>query len=154
VAFWTGGLWKTTNKGTVRQPGATGDRRRHGGAVGREYHCGSIPGDAFVAQFMRGDGVYKSTDAGRTWASMGLRDTHHISRIMIDPANQTLSTSRHGTSLFRQSRPRGLQDLRWRQTWQSLYINERIGVIDLVMDPQNPSAVPPPMTRSGCPGRS
>jgi hypothetical protein len=45
-------------------------------------------GDAFVSRSSyRGDGIYKSTDAGRTWKNMGLPDSHHIARIVIHPGN-------------------------------------------------------------------
>ena len=48
-------------------------------------------GDAFTSRSSyAGDGVYKSTDAGRTWTNMGLRDSHHIARIVIHPTNPNI----------------------------------------------------------------
>jgi hypothetical protein len=74
---------------------------------------------------------------------MGLRDSHHISRIAIDPGQSECRLRRRdGTSLLGQSGARCLQDNRWRRHLaKSLFINDRVGIIDLVMDPSNPSVL-------------
>jgi hypothetical protein len=93
VAPWTGGLFKTTNNGTTWTPIFDNVSTRL--TVGAVSLAPSNPdivwvgtGDAFTSRFSyAGDGVYKSTDAGKTWTHMGLDDTQHIARILIDPKN-------------------------------------------------------------------
>jgi len=92
VGTRNGGVWKTTNKGRrssrcstpsrrfrlARSRWRRPTRRRSGWAPARPTRPGvRTPGD----------GVYKSADAGRTWTNMGLRESHHVSRILIHPKN-------------------------------------------------------------------
>jgi len=92
VGFWTGGLWKTSNNGTTFEPVFD---RQHKLAIGDVAVAPSDAnvvwvgtGDAFTSRSSyAGDGVYRSMDAGKTWTSMGLKDTHHIARIVIHPTN-------------------------------------------------------------------
>ncbi len=90
--------------------------------------------------FSHGDGVYKSTDAGRTWTHMGLAATREISRIIVDPkhpelvyvAAQGISTVPTRESGVYRSKDGGA-------TWQKvLFVNETTGPADLAMDPRNP----------------
>src|SRR6266550_2216076 len=88
VAFWTGGLWKTTNNGTTFDPVFDNQGKF---AIGDVTLAPSKPsivwvgtGDAFTSRSSyAGDGVYKSTDGAKTWTHMGLADSHHIARIVI-----------------------------------------------------------------------
>src|SRR5438105_3514134 len=90
VSFWTGGLWKTTNNGTTFEPVFDNQGTF---AIGDVTLAPSNPdivwvgtGDAFTSRSSyAGDGVYKSTDGGKTWKNVGLKDTHHIARIAIHP---------------------------------------------------------------------
>ena len=101
-------------------------------------------GDAFTSRSSyAGDGVYKSTDAGRTWTNMGLRDSHHIARIAIDPANPDVVFVAAMGHLYSDNVERGVfKTTNGGATWDKvLFVNDKIGVIDLVMDPRNPAVL-------------
>ena len=87
-----------------------------------------------------GDGVYKSTDAGKTWQHMGLEKTLHISRIIIHPENPDLVWVAAQGALHGPSRERGIyRSEDGGKTWENvLYVNERTGCSDLSMDMHNP----------------
>jgi len=90
-----------------------------------------------------GDGVYKSTDAGKTWANMGLKESHHIGRIVIDPKSpDTVYVAALG-HLYSENPERGLfKTTDGGRSWaKSLDIkagDRAIGACDVVMDPKNP----------------
>src|SRR6267143_1502495 len=88
-------------------------------------------------------GVYKTTDAGNTWANMGLRDSHHIGRIAIHPANPNVVHVAALGHLWGPNKERGVyKTTDGGKTWtQSLFINEDTGVVDLAMDPQSPDTL-------------
>ncbi|MBX7171663.1 MAG: hypothetical protein K1X72_11955 [Pyrinomonadaceae bacterium] len=87
-----------------------------------------------------GTGVFKSTDAGKTWKNMGLADTFHIGKVVIHPKNPDIvyvAAMGHFRSL---NKERGVfRTTNGGRTWEKvLYISEKTGVIDLVMDPSDP----------------
>jgi photosystem II stability/assembly factor-like uncharacterized protein len=86
-----------------------------------------------------GTGVFKSTDAGRTWRNMGLQDTQHIGRVLIDPKDsETVYVAAIG-HLFSTSEERGLfKTTDGGRTWSKvLYVSDRVAVIDAEMDPSD-----------------
>jgi hypothetical protein len=88
-----------------------------------------------------GSGVYKTTDGGKTWQHVGLSGTHHISRVIIHPAdNNTVWVAAVGP-LYSNSAERGVfKTTDGGKTWsKTLYINDSTGVIDLVINPANPN---------------
>ena len=92
VGLATGGVWKTTNSGTTWTPIFDDQSVASIGAVAVAPSDPSIiwvgTGEANNRQSSSwGNGIYKSTDAGRTWQKMGLADSHHIGRIAIHPSN-------------------------------------------------------------------
>jgi photosystem II stability/assembly factor-like uncharacterized protein len=145
VGFWTGGLWKTTNNGTTFEPVFDGQMKL---AIGDVAIAPSNPdvvwvgtGDAFTSRSSyAGDGVYRSTDAGKTWTNMGLKDTHHIARIVIHPTNPDIVYVAAMGALYSENEGRGVyRTTDAGLTWEKvLYINEKIGIIDLALNPQNP----------------
>ena len=90
-----------------------------------------------------GNGVYKSADGGKTWAHMGLKDTHHIPRIVIHPSNSHVVYVAAQGHLWGPNDERGVfKTTDGGRTWNKvLFINADTGVTDLVMDPQNPDTL-------------
>ncbi|MBE0675396.1 MAG: glycosyl hydrolase [Bacteroidales bacterium] len=145
VAVASGGLWKSTNAGTTFTP-LTDDLPFY--ATG----CVTIdPNNTDVVWLGSGennsqraigigDGVYKSTDAGKTWKNMGLKNSAHIGRIQIDPRNSNVVyVAAHGP-LWGPGGERGLyKSTNGGETWeQILFIGEYTGINDVEMDPRNP----------------
>src|SRR5215471_10267872 len=87
-----------------------------------------------------GDGVYGSTDAGKTWTHLGLADTRHISRVRIHPTNPNLVYVAALGHAFGPNRERGVfRSSDGGKTWeQVLFRSERAGAADLVIDRNNP----------------
>lgn len=148
AGFWTGGLWKTTNNGTTFEPVFDGHDKLAIGAVATAPSNPDIvwvgTGDAFTSRSsLAGDGAYKSMDAGKTWENVGLKDSHHIAKIAIDPTNpNTVYVAAMG-HLFSENPERGVfKTTNAGRTWEKvLYVNEGVGVIDLVMNPRNPAVL-------------
>jgi len=90
-----GGVWKTTDAGVVWTPIFDGQPVGSIGALAvapsdpKTIYAGTGESD-IRSSLSFGNGVYKSVDAGRTWAHLGLEDTHHISRIVVDPQNANI----------------------------------------------------------------
>ncbi len=148
LATWTGGLWKTTNNGTTFEPVFDGQSKM---TIGDVTLAPSNPdivwvgtGDAFTSRSSyAGDGVYKSTDAGETWRNMGLRDSHHIARIVIHPTDPDIVYVAAMGHLYSENEERGVfKTTNGGESWSKvLYVNEKIGVIDLVLNPLDPDVL-------------
>lgn len=87
-----------------------------------------------------GDGVYKSTDAGKTWKKTGLEETQHIARIQIDPRNPDIVYVAAQGALYGPNKERGIyKSTDGGKTWKNiLFVNERTGCAELSMDMNNP----------------
>lgn len=90
-----------------------------------------------------GDGVYKSTDSGRTWQHMGLGETGHIARIIVDPVNANSVYVCAIGQAFRPQKERGVfHTTDGGTTWtQVLAVNDSTGCSDLAMDPKDPQTL-------------
>jgi photosystem II stability/assembly factor-like uncharacterized protein len=146
VGTRNGGVWKTTNNGTTFAPIFDSQSKLSVGAVAVAPSNASIvwvgTGEAYCARSSNpGDGIYKSTDAGKTWTKMGLEDSHHIVRIAIHPKNPDIVYVAAMGHLFTYNTERGL--FRTRDgggTWNKvLYVSDKIGAIDLVMVQADPN---------------
>ena len=140
VGTRNGGVWKTVNAGTTFEPVFDGQAKLSIGAVAVAPSNANIvwvgTGEAYCARSSNpGDGVYRSTDAGKTWRNMGLEDSHHIVRVVIHPKNPDIVYVAAMGHLFSSNAERGVFRTRdGGQTWEKmLYVNDRIGAVDLVM---------------------
>jgi photosystem II stability/assembly factor-like uncharacterized protein len=146
VATWTGGLWKTTNNGTTFEPVFDSQSKQ---TIGDVTLAPSNPeivwvgtGDGFCSRSSyAGDGVFKSTDGARTWEHIGLRNTQHIPRICIHPQDPDIVYVAAMGHLYSENKERGVfKTTDGGQNWEKVfYIDEKIGVIDLVLNPKDPN---------------
>jgi len=142
VGVGSGGLWKTTNNGNTWQPLFDNYPTVTVGAVAispqnpKEVWIGTGE-DLMARSSYAGTGVYKSEDGGATWKYMGLSDTHHINRIVIDPINPKVVYVAAMGHLYTKNKERGLFKTEdGGKTWRKvLYINESTGCTDVVIDP-------------------
>ncbi len=148
VGVASGGVWKTTNAGTTWTPVFDDQPSFSIGAVALDpknpfriwVGTGENNSQRSVAY---GDGVYRSDDDGRTWRQVGLKDSEHIARILIDPRDSdTVYVAAQGP-LWRSGGDRGLyKTTDGGQTWQCiLNISPDTGVTEVVMDPRNPEVM-------------
>jgi photosystem II stability/assembly factor-like uncharacterized protein len=146
VATASGGVFKSTNAGTSWEPVFDGvDAMMSIGAVRVAPSSANIvwvgTGEANNRQSSSwGDGVYKSTDAGKTWKNMGLRETRSVARIVIDPGNYDIVYVAAAGHLWGSNPERGVfKTTDGGQTWKKvLYVDDNTGATDLVIDPMNP----------------
>jgi len=88
-----------------------------------------------------GDGIYKSTDAGKTWKKIGLDLTQHIARIVINPKDPNIVYVAAQGALYSKSKERGIyKSVDGGTTWKNvLYVDEKTGCAEISMDMNNPS---------------
>jgi len=142
-----GGVWKTTDGGANWSNISDGWFRT--GSVGAIAVARSDPNVIYVGMgehcvrgvtTSHGDGVYKSTDGGQTWKHIGLAATRHISHIRIHPADPDIVYVGAQGSPWGPHKERGVyRSTDGGENWELvLYTNERSGVNDLALDPNNP----------------
>jgi photosystem II stability/assembly factor-like uncharacterized protein len=144
-----GGVWKTTDAGVNWEP--ISDNHFKTGSVGAIAVAESDPNVIYVGmgeQTVRGnvshgDGMYKSTDAGKTWKHIGLGDTRQISRVRIHPKNPDIAYVAAIGHLWGANEERGVFRTKdGGKTWQKiLFRDNNTGAIDLIFDPSNPNAM-------------
>ena len=149
VASAFGGLWKTTNRGITFEPIFDMDHPAF------TLCCVEVdPKDSNIvwlgtgenasqrsAHF--GDGLYKSTDAGKTWARVGLGDSEHIGSILIDPRNSNVVWVAAEGPLFRSGGDRGVyKTTDGGKTWNRVHhVNDDTGFTSLAFQPGKPDIV-------------
>jgi photosystem II stability/assembly factor-like uncharacterized protein len=151
AATGSGGLWKTTNNGQTFEPIFDNEKVF---SIGDVAVAPSDPDLLWVgsgeANNSRstywGDGLYKSTDAGKTWTNMGLKESHHIGRIVIHPTNRDIAYVAALGHLYSENPERGVfKTVDGGKTWvKSLAVVQEgraVGCVDLVMDPGNPDVL-------------
>ncbi len=148
VSFATGGLWKTENNGTTFT--SLFDHQT-APAIGDFAIAPSDPDILWVGTgtaasgrlTIKGDGVYKSTDGGKTWTHQGLRETRHIGRIAIHPQNPDIVYVAALGYHFSFNPERGIfKTMDGGATWDKvLYVSDKVGFVEVLLDPQNPDIV-------------
>ena len=141
----SGGVWKTTDGGLSWDPLFD---KQNISSIGSIAVADSDPNVIYVGtgeacirgDISYGDGVYKSVDAGKTWANIGLRDSRHIASVIVHPTQPDIAFVAALGHVYGRNQERGIFRTRdGGRTWEKvLYINDRTGGIDVVFDPQNP----------------
>ncbi|MDQ3070275.1 MAG: hypothetical protein M3R55_11180 [Acidobacteriota bacterium] len=142
VATAHGGVWKTINNGTTFTPQLQNQGLLSFGDVAISQSNPDLVwaggGESNNRQSTSwGDGIYKSTDGGKTYANMGLRDSKHINRVVIDPRDNNVVFAAVTGSLWGPGGERGVyRTADAGRTWKLvLKVDENTGANDLVMDP-------------------
>jgi photosystem II stability/assembly factor-like uncharacterized protein len=143
VAYASGGLWHTTNNGTTFKPIFDYQPVMTIGDIAIDWNSRTIYVGTGEVNSSRssyaGNGIYKSNDNGETWVYLGLPESHHIGRIVIDSANSQRILVGVLGHLYSSNNERGIyltED--GGKTWNlNLFINENTGCVDLIQDPQN-----------------
>ena len=143
-----GGVWKSIDGGRVWSPVFDSQPVASIGAIAvapsapDTVYVGS--GESTLRDSMGfGNGMYKSTDACKTWTHLGLDQTHHIGRVAVDPKNPNVVFVAAIGHLYAANPDRGVFRSRdGGKTWQKvLYKDENIGAVDVVIDPTNSNIV-------------
>ncbi len=141
-----GGVWRTVDGGSNWQPMSDKDFKT--GSVGAVGIAESDPnviyagmGEAPIrGNVSHGDGVYKSTDGGKTWKNVGLKNTYQISRVRVHPKNPDVVYVAALGHVWGTNPDRGIfRTSNGGRTWEKvLFVSEKTGASDLCMDPNNP----------------
>jgi photosystem II stability/assembly factor-like uncharacterized protein len=144
-----GGVWKTENYGITWMP--ISDGQMETGSIGAIDVSDSNPNVVYVgtgseairSNVILGRGVYKSTDAGKTWQSVGLRDVGQIGQLKIDPKNPDVAYVAAVGNPFAWTPDRGVFRTKdGGKTWQKvLFINDQTGAVSVAINWSNPSEV-------------
>lgn len=141
----SGGVWKSTDAGLSWRPIFDHEHVSSIGAIAADPRDQNViyvgTGEPCLrGNISFGDGMYKSIDGGATWAHIGLEDTRHISKVLIDPNDpDTIFVAAIGHA-YGPNEERGVfRSTDGGKTWQKvLYKDDKTGAVDLVFDPQNP----------------
>ncbi len=144
VATATGGLWKTTNGGVTWRPLFDAQPVSTFGDVALAPSDANVVWVGTGEQNNRqstswGDGVYRSSDGGKTWTHAGLEGTRHIGRIVVDPNDPEVAFVAALGNLWKPSAERGVYRTRdGGRTWTKvLYVDTLTGAVDLAIDPRD-----------------
>ena len=142
-----GGIWKSTDYGVKWENISDGKLPGSSTSIGA---IAVAPSDAKIlyvgtgesdirADVITGDGVSKSTDSGKTWHYAGLRDTHTISILAVDPKNPDVVYAASMGHVFKPNPERGVfKSTDGGKTWKKiLFVDDQTGAIDLAMDPKD-----------------
>ncbi|SHI52490.1 VPS10 domain-containing protein [Pseudozobellia thermophila] len=143
VAYASGGLWYTNNNGTSFTPVMDNAPTQNIGDIAVHWPSGTLwvgtgENNASRSSYA-GIGLLKSTDQGKTWSHMGLIDSHHIGRIVINPDNPEEVVVGAMGHLYTANEERGIfKTTDGGQTWhRTLFINSDTGIIDIAHAPEN-----------------
>ncbi len=143
-----GGVWKSTN---FCQSWVSVFDNQNTSSIGwlainplnpQEIYCGTGESNS-LRSYYPGTGMYKSTDGGNSWQSIGLTNSYSIGRVVINPSDPQIVYAAALGSLRRRTTERGIYKttnggLNWNQM---LYVADSVGAIDVILDPTNPNKV-------------
>jgi photosystem II stability/assembly factor-like uncharacterized protein len=144
-----GGIWKTVDGGVTWR--AVSDRFLETSSVGAISVSESNPDVVYAGMgevelrgnIIQGDGIYKTTDGGKTWTHVGLERTRSIGRIRVHPTNPDVVYVAALGDPYGPNAERGVfKTTDGGKTWtRSLFRNDKTGAVDLAMDPKNPDVL-------------
>lgn len=144
-----GGLWKTTDGGQTWA--AVTDGQVTSSSVGAVAVAETNPDIVYIGMgetqlrgsITQGDGVYKSSDGGKTWRHLGLKETQAISRVRVHPTNPDIVYVSALGHPYGDNEERGVfRSTDGGNTWKKiLYVDNKTGAADLVIDRQNPRII-------------
>jgi photosystem II stability/assembly factor-like uncharacterized protein len=145
VGAASGGVWKSIDGGINWSPVFDDQTAQSIGSIAIAPSDPNVvwvgTGEPFIrSNVSLGDGIYKSTDAGKTWKKMGLEKTGRIARIAIDPKNPDVVFAAAMGTCYGPQPERGIyRTLDGGKSWERvLFVDENTGASDLAMDPVNP----------------
>ncbi|MBE0677015.1 MAG: hypothetical protein IH591_20345, partial [Bacteroidales bacterium] len=148
AALASGGLWKTVNNGLTFEPVFDNQSVICIGDVAIDPNNPDVvwvgTGEANNSRTSYyGDGIYKSTDGGKTWQHMGLKNSQHIGRIIVHPKNPDIVWVASLGPLYSDNDERGVYKTTnggrtWKKVLEVTSNGKHIGVVDLAVDPSNP----------------
>ena len=151
AALASGGLWKTVNNGITFESVFDNVGAISIGEVAVDQNNPDIvwvgTGEANNSRTSYyGDGIYKSTDGGKSWENMGLKESHHIGRIIIHPDNSDIVWVAALGHLYSENKERGVYKTtnggkKWKKVLEVENNGRSIGAVDLTMDPLNPDII-------------
>lgn len=148
VAVGSGGVWKTNNNGTTWKSIFDNQGSYSIGCITIDPNnhniiwvgTGENVGGRHVGY---GDGIYKSEDGGQTWENMGLKNSEHISKIIVNPVNSNIVYAAVQGPLWKKGGERGFyKSTDFGNTWKKTLGNDEwVGVTDIVNDPRDPNLI-------------
>ncbi len=143
VGYASGGVWHTKNNGTTFTPILDASNTQNVGDIAVDWKnktiwVGTGENNASRSSYA-GIGILKSTNNGKTWQNMGLKDSHHIGRILINPNNPNEVVVGVTGHLYSPNKERGIyKTIDGGKTWvQKLFVDNVSGIIDVQCSPNN-----------------
>jgi photosystem II stability/assembly factor-like uncharacterized protein len=145
AALASGGLWKTVNNGITFESVFDNSGVISIGDIAVDQNNPDIiwvgTGEANNSRTAYyGDGVYRSTDGGKSWKNMGLKESHHIGRVVISPKDGDIVWVAAAGHLYSEDKERGLYETRdggksWKRILEVIQDGRQIGITDFALDP-------------------
>ncbi|MTB53451.1 glycosyl hydrolase [Lewinella sp. W8] len=145
AAYASGGLWETHDNGITFSPLFEREAVMTIGAIDVHWPSGTIYLGSGEVNSSRssyaGNGMYKSTDGGKTWMHLGLDDTHHIGRVIVDAKDPNTVWVAALGHLYGRNLERGIyKTTDGGKSWsKTLFVDDQTGAVELVQDPRNPN---------------